>query len=286
MRNYKNNTFSKKDIEKSKKILFTIFTRYGDTIIDLIIIKEFIEKYNNKKYLLLCPKQMVPYAKIFLPNVKSIGFNKRNIFDFIRINLLLKKAQFDIGFNPWSNGLDSCYLISFCKKFLCYRSFVKSKPVNHYEIVRMYFHLPLKRWYKNNFKLKDYYKNILICPNSTDKERSLSKEETNELVKILKELYKNTHFTIASPNEQYMIENINYIKLEKTNKSSVEFLKCIKSIDLAICVDSGPLHIITNLKKDVIGIFNTTQEEYVINTNTKINTIYKNNLIEYFKRNY
>ena len=40
------------DIEKAKNILFSIFTRYGDTIISLVVIKEFIKKFPNKKYLM------------------------------------------------------------------------------------------------------------------------------------------------------------------------------------------------------------------------------------------
>ena len=106
------------DIKVSGKILFSIFTRYGDTIIDLMIIKEFVKKYPNKDYLIICPKQMEPYVKEFLPNLKCKAFNKRNLFELAKVIKLLKNERFDIGFNPWSNGLDSCYFISFCKKFL------------------------------------------------------------------------------------------------------------------------------------------------------------------------
>ncbi len=37
------------DIKKSSKILFSIFTRYGDTIIDLVVIKEFVKYYPEKE---------------------------------------------------------------------------------------------------------------------------------------------------------------------------------------------------------------------------------------------
>ena len=33
------------DIRTSKKILFSIFSRYGDTVISLVVVREFIEKY-------------------------------------------------------------------------------------------------------------------------------------------------------------------------------------------------------------------------------------------------
>jgi len=37
------------DIQQASKVLFSLFTRYGDTIIDLAVIKEFIEHYPDKK---------------------------------------------------------------------------------------------------------------------------------------------------------------------------------------------------------------------------------------------
>ena len=68
------------DIKKSSKILFSIFTRYGDTIIDLVVIKEFIECYPEKEYLILCPRQMKPYVSELLPTIECIAFNKRNLW--------------------------------------------------------------------------------------------------------------------------------------------------------------------------------------------------------------
>ena len=94
---------SLQDIESSKKILFSIFTRYGDTVIDLMIIKEFIELYPNKYYLILCPRQMKPYVEEFLPSTECISFNKRNFFEITKVLKIIKKRKFDVGFNPWSN---------------------------------------------------------------------------------------------------------------------------------------------------------------------------------------
>ena len=103
------------DIENSKKILFSLFTRYGDTIINLVVILEFIEEYPDKDYVILCPKQMKPYVNEIIPNIKCIAVDKRNWIEMFKINLLLRRWNPDIGFNPWSNGLDSCYFLSFCK---------------------------------------------------------------------------------------------------------------------------------------------------------------------------
>ena len=156
-----------------KKILFCLFTRFGDTIIDLVIIKEFIEEYPDKDYLILCPKQMRPYVNEIIPNVRCMAINKRNLFELLKIDLVLKKWRPDIGFNPWSNGLDSCFFISYCKKFLFYKDFLKPQTINHYQVVRRYLNLKEKEWKIVNLVSKGNYKNILICPQSTDNERSI-----------------------------------------------------------------------------------------------------------------
>ncbi|MBT4763416.1 hypothetical protein HOO14_00175, partial [bacterium] len=72
-----NSVPSIESIRGSKKILFSIFTRYGDTIIDLVAIEEFIELYPNKEYLVLCPRQMKPYVNELLPDIDCISLNKR-----------------------------------------------------------------------------------------------------------------------------------------------------------------------------------------------------------------
>ncbi len=37
------------DVKDSSTVLFSLFTRYGDTIIDLVVIKEFVEQFPNKE---------------------------------------------------------------------------------------------------------------------------------------------------------------------------------------------------------------------------------------------
>ena len=112
---------SLKNIQESKKVLFSIFTRYGDTVIDLVVIKEFIELYPDKEYLIICPKQMKPYVNEILPLIECFAFNKRNPIELVKAVRLLKNRIFDIGFNPWSNGLDSSFYLTFCNKFLFYK---------------------------------------------------------------------------------------------------------------------------------------------------------------------
>lgn len=271
MKNIKSSDFTIDDIKSAKKVLFTLFTRYGDTIISLAVIKEFIGKYPEKEYLILCPKQMLPYVNELLPNIKAIAFNKRNIYEFVKITLFLKKEKFDIGFNPWSNGIDSCYLISFCKKFLCYKEFQKPEVINHYDVIRLYLKLQLTDWNSKPLKETTQYQKIVICPQSTDDDRSLSRIELEKLLKKLQERNASSVITIASMDEKSFLSGCKHFKFKKSRQSSLKFIKLLKEASLIICVDSGPLHIATALKKDVIALFHSTNEQLVINSGLTIN---------------
>ena len=255
-----------KDIQVANKILFPLFTRYGDTIIDLVIIKEFIELYPDKEFLVLCPRQMKPYADELLPDIECLALNKRNLFDMLKINRKLKKWKPDIGFSPWSNGLDSCYFLTYCKKFLCYKDFNRPDIINHYQVVRMYLKLPEKEWKINQLILKQDYQRILICPQSTDRNRGVSKEEIDVLISDFNAKYHNPDITIASMDAAHFRSNCQQFLFKKSAQSSVQFINLIKSSDLVVCADSGPLHISSAFDKDMIVVFYTTSPEIVLNT--------------------
>ena len=254
------------DIKVSGKILFSIFTRYGDTIIDLMIIKEFVKKYPNKDYLIICPKQMEPYVKEFLPNLKCKAFNKRNLFELAKVIKLLKNERFDIGFNPWSNGLDSCYFISFCKKFLFYKDFDRPSNINHYQVVRRYLQLPEKKWKVNDLSLQENYTKILICPHSTDSNRNLPIEKMNQIIFELQNTNNQPEIVIASMDKSYFRDDCQKFIFKKSDHSSKKFLKLMRESSLVVCSDSGPLHIALALKKDLLAFMISTDPEIVINT--------------------
>ena len=254
------------DIKVSGKILFSIFTRYGDTIIDLMIIKEFVKKYPNKDYLIICPKQMEPYVKEFLPNLKCKAFNKRNLFELAKVIKLLKNERFDIGFNPWSNGLDSCYFISFCKKFLFYKDFDRPSNINHYQVVRRYLQLPEKRWKINDLSLQENYTKILICPHSTDPNRNLPIEKMNQIIFELQNTNNQPEIVIASMDKSYFRDDCQKFIFKKSDHSSKKFLKLMRESSLVVYSDSGPLHIALALKKDLLAFMISTDPEIVINT--------------------
>ncbi len=251
-------------IQQANKILFSLFTRYGDTIIDLAIIQEFIKKYPDKNYLVLCPKQMKPYVNELLPGIKCIAINKRNLFDMLKVNLKLKKWRPDVGFNPWSNGLDSCYFLTYCKKYLCYKDFDRPSLINHYQVVRRYLQLPEQEWKMNELNLKQDYKKILICPQSTDLTRAISTSGLDELILDLNDKYQNPEIIIASMDESHFRDECNHFLFRKLAKSSQKFIDLVKQSDLIISSDSGPLHIALAMKKDVLVFFCTTSPEVVV----------------------
>jgi len=254
------------DIDASKRILFSIFTRYGDTIINLTVIKEFISVYPKKKYLVLCPRQMKPYVEHFLPGIECIPINKRNLIDMYKAIKLLKKTKFDIGFNPWSNGLDSSFFISYCDKFIFYKDFKKPEFINHYEVVRKYLRLPEKEWSIQNLIFKDNYQKILICPQSTDLKRSFSGLNLDSLINDYQIIYNEPKITVASMNTADFRDGTESFLLKKTARSSKQFLDLIKTSALVVCADSGPLHIALALNKDLIVFMKSTLPEIVINT--------------------
>ena len=261
---------SLENIRDSKKILFSIFTRYGDTVIDLIVIKEFIKLYPNKEYLILCPKQMQPYVNEILPSIECFAFNKRNLFELVKAIMLLKRRIFDIGFNPWSNGLDSSFYLSFCNKFLLYKDFEKPKVINHYQVVRRYLKLPEKDWNINKLNLKIVYKKILICPQSTDRMRSIPNEELDKLIFEFNNLYNNPEITIASMDKSFFRAGCKSIKFEKSANASRLFLELMKKSNLIVSSDSGPLHIALALRKDLIAYMVSTKPKDVINSDSSL----------------
>ena len=258
------------DIKKSKKILFSIFTRYGDTIIDLVVIKEFIAFYPNKKYLILCPRQMRPYVSELLPDIKCVALNKRNLFDMLKVNRVLKKWHPDIGFNPWSNGLDSCYFLTYCKYYQCYKDFDRPQEINHYQVVRRYLQLPEKPWRVKEMVLQDDYSRVVVCPQSTDVYRSITKAKLDQVLTDIKENYQRADITIAAMDQSYFKSGCEQFVFKKTADSSQRFIELIQQADLVVCSDSGPLHVASAFDKDVVGFFYVTKPEIVVNTGARV----------------
>tara|TARA_B110000003_G_C16599782_1_gene515141 strand:- start:344 stop:1204 length:861 start_codon:yes stop_codon:yes gene_type:complete len=263
------------DIKKAKSVLFSIFTRYGDTVIDLVVIREFITSFPDKEYLVICPKQMKPYVKEIIPSTECFAFNKRNPIEFYKLMKLLKLRDFDIGFNPWSNGIDSNFYLSFCKKFLFYKDFHKPEIVNHYQVVRIYLKLPKKVWKINEINSKKIHKKILICPQSTDINRNIPSKQIDNFVDVFNRMYNFPEITIASMDISNFRKDCKSLKLEKSAISSQALLSTMKQNSLIVCPDSGPLHIALSLNKNLIAYMRSTNPKDVINTGSSVDINYE-----------
>ena len=122
-------------------MLFSVFSRYGDSIIAFRAINEFMALYAEKSFILVTSPQMVPYARrIIKGKIELYEVNKRkNPIKFLTIVNMLRRRNIDIGLNPWSHGDDSKFFITFARHFSVFGSIVAySKEHNLYERVRDY----------------------------------------------------------------------------------------------------------------------------------------------------
>src|SRR5205814_1455849 len=110
------------EIIGAKTVLFTVFARYGDSIIAFKAINEFLLEHPGKQYILITTRQAAPYAELLITRpIERHAVNKRR--DPIRLWRLaraLKRHPPDLGLNPWSHGAESEYFISFCRRYLPY----------------------------------------------------------------------------------------------------------------------------------------------------------------------
>lgn len=267
------------DIINSKKILFSVFTRYGDGIISFQIIKEFIKKYPEKFYTIITPVQQVPYIKEILrdyKNIRIISYNKKNPFNLYQITTFLKKENFDLGFNPWSFGEDSKYFISFAKKQKFYKDFSDyqkyTKIDNLYDRIREYLFLPInKKKQIINFDISNLKKKtIILAPFSTDITKNLSIKNIDTIIKK----FNRSNIILALPKDKSNYKfNVKKFIFYKNKQNSEKFLQLMKESDIFIGVDSGPLHLAIALNKPSIAIFGPTAPQTILNNNQKIKII-------------
>jgi ADP-heptose:LPS heptosyltransferase len=262
------------DIKSSKKILFSLFSRYGDGIISLVVIREFINKFPQKDFFVLISRQQLPYAKELLnfKNVKILKVNKRNPFEFFYIVNLLKKEKIDLGFNPWGHGDDSEFFLTYTKKFFFYKSFDNfTKEINLYDRVRKYFLLSIVKEKKIIEPTFEKVKKVLIAPLSTDITKNIDLEGLSSLIIQLKDKFKSVQITLAVPtNFDYSGLDCNIFLFGKSVKNSNNYLKLLKSTDLFIGVDSGPLHLSLALNIPTVGIFGPTSPYTILDNNQLI----------------
>ncbi|WP_428023819.1 glycosyltransferase family 9 protein [Arcobacter sp.] len=284
---HKSREISDIEIDTAKSILFSIFSRYGDTIISLKIINEFIKKYPNKKYVILLPRQQLIYAKeiISFSNVEFIPVNKRNPISFLWAIYYLKKSNIDIGFNPWGHGSDSEYYLTYTKRYYFFKKFDNFKKMdNLYLRIRLYLNIEIPSKIFNI--VKPNFKNvnkILIAPISTDIKKNLTVQQTNVLIEKLQKKFLGIEIVVAIP-KNLILEKFKAKKFifTKSNFNSTRYLKLLKSSDIFIGVDSGPLHLALALGIDTIGIFGPTAPNTILDYNAKILILRDKSIKDYF----
>lgn len=267
---HKEQNLEKQVIANAQRVFFAVFSRYGDGIISFKVIREFTRLYPHKQYLLFTTTQLVPYAKEILgDSVAVVGINKRNPFSLVPALLKLKNFDADIGFNPWSHGDDAEFFASFVKKYSVFKRFKQwDKAYNLYARVREYLSLEPKMLSNAALYLPVDAKNIVLVPFSTDVTKSLDKEMTKRLIVKLKELYKDAKITVCGFKSE--LKGIDgFEKFYFSKSSSDEFLKLLKSSDLFVGVDAGPLHIANTMGIKTIGIFGPTAPETIVDFDWK-----------------
>lgn len=272
-----NRKATRQDIKNASTVLFSVFGRYGDSIIAFKAISEFMRLYPQKKYIVITSNRTLPYARCILGSngVSFYSVNKRrNPIRLLGIILMLGKANVDLGFNPWSQGDDSRFFITYARNFSFFGSFfVHPKEYNLYRMAREYLLLD-----RNNESDKansaDNYtvKNIVISPFSTDITKSLDRNDLAALLHVIGARFPGAVVTIAlQKNERPEVPApLKKFFFGKNSKSSEEFLKLLKSTDLFIGVDAGPLHLADALGVRSIGIFGPTAPETVLDRGSAV----------------
>jgi ADP-heptose:LPS heptosyltransferase len=271
------------DLDRAQKVVFALFARYGDVIISLSVINEFINKYPGKKYFLVTSHQMYPYAKKLLADrVTVVSFNKRrNPIKLMKIVALLKRERIDLGFNPWSSGDEAKFIISYARKFNFYTGFQGIS--NLYDRVRDYLKLPhadrvLPEWHL------DQIKRLVICPCSTAAAKSLDQDDLLKLLRQVRQSFPGAEITIAvPPQEAPKIKGGEKIFVfRKSRAASQAFLNLLEEADLVISVDAGPLHLADKLGLRTIGLFGPTTPLGVLDRVTQVKALRDRSLTGFF----
>jgi ADP-heptose:LPS heptosyltransferase len=271
------------EVEQARKVLFALFSRYGDVVIGLSVIKEFMAKYPDKQYFLITSNQMYPYARKLLGERATIlSFNKRrNPIRLMQIVARLKREKIDLGFNPWSSGTEAKFISSYANRFHFYTNFRGIS--NIYDRIRDYLSLPAGERVLPAWNL-DRVHRLVICPRSTVAAKSLDQPDLRKLVAQVREKFPGAVITIAlAPSDAPLAQGLGEIFLFRKSKSASQaFLNLLSEADLVISVDAGPLHLADKLGLRTIGIFGPTTPLSVLDRATGVAALRDRSLAGYY----
>src|SRR5208337_1371316 len=180
-------------------ILFSVFGRYGDSIMAFKAIREFMTLHPGKHYVLVTSPQMVPYAEKISGNLELHSVNKRkNPLRLLMLMLMLGRRKIDLGLNPWSHGDDSKFFVTFARKFSTFGTFFHTtKEYNLYMRVREYLLLDMPAASARVPAIPDNISSILISPFSTDITKNLGAGEVEALINQIMLRFPKAKITIA-----------------------------------------------------------------------------------------
>ncbi len=255
-------------------MLFSVFSRYGDSIIAFRAINEFMALYAEKSFILVTSPQMVPYARrIIQGKIEMYAVNKRkNPIKFLTISNMLRRRNIDVGLNPWSHGDDSKFFITFAEKFSVFGAFrAYSKEYNLYERAREYLLLEAAAGSAAKPDLCAV-SNILLSPFSTDVTKSLSGKDVGALIGQIRQHFSGAKITVALQEKERgrFRADTEVFVFGKSLKRSEAFLRLLESSDLFIGVDAGPLHLADALGVSAIGIFGPTAPETILDRSSAV----------------
>ena len=271
---HRNSPLKPDDIKNSSTMLFSVFSRYGDSVIAFRVINEFMALYAEKSFILVTSPQMVPYARrIIQGKMELYEVNKRkNPLKFLAIADMLRRRNIDIGLNPWSHGDDSKFFITFAEKFSVFGAFLTHpKEHNLYERAREYLLLEAAAVAVAKPDLCAV-SNILLSPFSTDVTKSLSGNDVGALIGQIRQRFPGAKITLALQEKERgsFRDDTDVFIFGKSLKRSEAFLRLLESSDLFIGVDAGPLHLADALGVTAIGIFGPTAPETILDRTSAI----------------
>lgn len=268
---------SLQEIEQADSVLFAVFARYGDSVIAFKLIREFAQRYPDKRYQLVTTPQALPYAQaIIAAPWPMVGINKRR--HFVRLARLLHRLRRRppaLGLNPWSHGADSEILISYARRYFPYREFAHfTRADNLYARIREYLQLPPGRPAAPRRRLPPpQAQRLVVAPFSTDVRKSLNRDDLSALLVWLRRRYPQAEVHLAMfPSEAGMTEGlaVRRFYFGKSRRCSERFLALLRQADLFVGVDAGPLHLADALGVPAIGIFGPTAPETIMDGDSGI----------------
>jgi ADP-heptose:LPS heptosyltransferase len=126
-----------------------------------------------------------------------------------------------------------------------------------------------KEWSLEDFALKTVYRNILICPQTTNPEKDLDGELLSHTIKVLKKRYPDAQITVAAMHERYLQNDCQSFIFRKKASSSQAFIELMKESDLVVCADSAPMHLAQITDRDNVCLFFATRPELVLDAGAR-----------------